>query len=467
MASLLDYLNPEQVRGLLGQLAGGGSFSDPMSGYQMQAPPAPQPQFAPNPFAGGMPQMAPQGGVSQDPFNFVTSGMMPTNQPPPAQSVTQRMPVSLAPPPPEERPQSLPLSAPQQGGMPQGGGGLGDRISMALSALVNPQTPFTYDALRQTGVPHAQALLQANSLETAQANMPTWGIIGQDDFGNNKYGWINRATGTIAIPGAGPGGQGIPNLLEATDRDGNPLMGQAYMAHLEKNTPSMAAAVNGALNGDISLSGRKLQLAVAAASRVDPNFNMNVFNARKELMVSANKATPNSFGGQRNAGNTAVQHLGTAAEQAVKLGNWDAGQPDISHAINWIRQHGSTEQAAAANALNTTIDRYVAEVGRFYSGSASGGVMEREQARQRFNAAKTPQELAAAVQSERDLFSGKLNQLQDQRDSAFAGDARRAEKLVGPIIMSHGQEGFRKIDSSLSSLLGGKPSQGGWTVRPL
>ncbi len=358
----------------------------------------------------------------------------------------ENSPLSLAPPQPGAS--FAPQAAPQA---PQGGG-FGNRLMMALQALGNPQAPFTYNALRESGVPHPQALLQATSLETAQANMPTWGIIAQDDFGNNKYGWINRATGQIAVPGAGPGGVG-PGVTEAMDKDGNPLMGQPYLQHLEKNSPTMASAVKGALAGNLNLTGRKLQMAIAAASRVEEGFDMNIFNGRKALVIDAKKSTPNSFGGQRGSGNTAIEHLGELSSYAKALENFDAGIPLLSHSVNWLKQNASTDQASAANKLNDAVDRYVAEVAKFYAGSNTGGVAERDAARNRFSSIKSGKELAGAIEAERDLFIGKMKQLQAHRDETFP-DQEHADKLVGPVLRPASTEAIDKINNNISALKG-------------
>ncbi len=184
---------------------------------------------------------------------------------------------------------------------------------------------------------------------------------------------------------------------------------------------------------------------------------MNTFNGRKTLTADAKKSTPSSFGGQRNAGNTAIEHLGDVSSAAKALGNWDTGVPIISNTVNWLRQQGSTDQAAAANKLNDAVDRYVAEVGRFFAGSPSSGVSERDAARNRFSAARTGKELAAAIEAERDLFGGKLKQLQSQRDETFT-DPVHADKIIGPVFREGSVKALDQINSNISALKGNAPA---------
>jgi hypothetical protein len=206
-----------------------------------------------------------------------------------------------------------------------------------------------------------------------------------------------------------------------------------------------------------ALRNDKVLALINYANAVDPDFDAASWAQRSQLAKEFSKGTPSSLGGQRNSGNTAIEHLGTISGQAAGLGNISLPGgvfPDVAHVINFARQSGTDQQKAKANAFNDAIDRYVAEIGKFYAGSSSGGVHEREAARQRFNATKTGPELAAAIEAEAELMHGKLKQLEAQRDTVLG---ERGKATVGDIVMPHAQEALGKINKNISVLRGNAP----------
>jgi hypothetical protein len=169
------------------------------------------------------------------------------------------------------------------------------------------------------------------------------------------------------------------------------------------------------------------------------------YQGKRTFINQANSSLPNSFGGQRNAGNTALEHQEELANKIKDLGNTNLGGyfPTMAHWINKMRQEGTAEQKAKANALDDAVERYVDEVKKFYSGSSTGGEAERMAARERFNSAKTPEELYAALRTERNLMMGKMHQLEASADQALG---RHRERQIGPIIRQSAQEAMGRVD---------------------
>jgi hypothetical protein len=255
------------------------------------------------------------------------------------------------------------------GGIAQGGIGRGLTAAVPAAQYEQQQQKqqlsqgATYQALRKAGMPDGVAQAAALNPEMLKTIAPEYfgGFkvvqTGESALGNKTFMMQGPGGKLIPLPGAAGGGS------EPTSADGTPLMGQEYMDYLKKTDPTGAAGVEGLLSGHITAAGRNLQKLIPLASRVDKNFDMNVFTQRKNLAAEAGKATPNTFGGQRNSGNTAIAHLATIADRIKELGNVDIGAfPTISGWINWARQEGTSEQKSKANALNDAIDRYVSDL---------------------------------------------------------------------------------------------------------
>ena len=148
--------------------------------------------------------------------------------------------------------------------------------------------------------------------------------------------------------------------------------------------------------------------------------------------------------------NTALGHLGELAETAASLGNWDTPIAAAGDLANRVRGM-STDQAAKINKLNEQASRFSGEVGKLYSGSAGGGVHEREDTRSRFGGYKTSAELAAALEASKDLISSKLGALDDQRNQIFGPDSSNKFDFLG----ESGRQAIAKIDEAIAKLKGG------------
>ncbi len=491
MASLLDYLNtepggdylrsllglgpPKQAAGLPQQAEAGGPSWNWRNGLLNSE------NLSPTPRTGG--EAAPigitygAGGPAGGPSSYTPS---PVTTPgaslpawasqfgapglsipgaPPAQAVppANQMPVSLAPPPPEPASQTTPPVAPQQ----QGGGSFGDRLSMALSALVNPSTPFTYDALRQSGVPHANALLQATNLETAQANMPTWGIIGQDDFGTNKYGWINRATGQIAVPSAGSG----LGMLDAVDKEGNPLMGQDYLTHLEKTSPSMASLVKAVLRGDASAVGRNLQKAIPAATRVDPNFT-GMADYQTRLQTAKSFAAGGKDAEVVKSYNQAIIHANKAWDLIPKIEGVNVGG-SVGKLINApygeARAATNPQFASDRKEYENLINALSGELMKASRATGRGSLEEIRNWQKGSLSANSGAEMRGAIRGGMDFLEGAMSATSEKKSQGL-----KSQFEPTSLLTEDNRKAFHRISGSSE---GGTPQKAapstGWTVRPL
>ncbi len=461
-----------------------GSFADKLFGQpQMAANAAPSPQQPQQPQlgSGAEPSAVWRGpGEANAIQNNPPPGMTPPPManvpmplPRPAPGVNLGMPSAQQPPAPQApqpvQPQPAPSPQPQVQA-PQSGPGIGDRFSAGAAGFFNAASPMQAIGNLLGGAVTGQ--------RQDAAGRSTLQETGSDPFtGQKTFAWINPANQTMTpatmggMPsgtGNAPGGMGQFSEAIRAGVSGQQLMALAppqiknrLQAMLEgrEAPPTQAAMRNPAV-----------MALMDAAHAIDPNFDETAWRKRSEFIVGLQKGTPSSLGGQRNMGNTALEHLSTVAEKAEAMGNTDLGgwAPGIAALANKGRQALSADQAAKANALNDAVDRYVAEVGRYYSGSSSGGAHEREAARQRFSSVKTNQELSAAIQVEKELFHGKLKQMEEQRDEALGPYAKNYA-----MIQPHGEKALSAIDATLSRMRGGSsaptsaPSSAGWSVKKL
>lgn len=198
-----------------------------------------------------------------------------------------------------------------------------------------------------------------------------------------------------------------------------------------------------------ALRSEPVQRLMDWANNVDPTFDASVFKARSDYRSGLSKTSPSSPGGQRNAVNTMAGHLADASDHLVDLHNKDLGVTFLTAPVNAIRGM-STEQAAKINALKDSLQKYGAEVTKFYAG-APGGEHERQAQTSYFGENKSPQELAAALQSELGLFKSKADIMERQKNEAMGKHGADIQ-----IMSPESLDAFKKVRRNVS-LLKGEP----------
>lgn len=358
-----------------------------------------------------------------------------------------------------------PLSAPQNvAALPQGGAGIPQDQNPTIPSAAKPAAFSAPPPLPPLPQQQQGASSGPNGLEQlASILIPSlrsqYTQTGTDILGHPQYGFVNALKQTVNGQPAGGGSQGGNNFSIPPDVASNP---QAAKEYIQKNYPAAMPYIEAIHRGDASVTGRMVQNFLPVAAMVYPDLQQYDYDARKKMAIDYRSSTFNSAGGQRNAGNTAIGHLATVLKAAQDLQNTNlpgGAAPDIAHMINWVRQHGTADQSAKANALNDAVDRYVEEVKKYYSGSATGGVGERDAARSRLSALKTGPELAAAIGTEADLFKSKLDQLQQSRLATFGDEATADQATGGPVLQPHAQQALKYIQQNLPQLKNGTAPQ--------
>lgn len=188
------------------------------------------------------------------------------------------------------------------------------------------------------------------------------------------------------------------------------------------------------------------------ANTVDYGFDASKWSARKTYRDGLAKTAPASPGGQRNAVNTMAGHLAEVADQIAALKNWDMGVTPLTRGVNAVRGM-TTEQAAKINALNNDLAKFGAEETKYYAGAPGTG-HERQFSSEIFSPNKSPQELAAALESAHRLFRGKADIMERQKNEIL--DKHGADISI---LSPESEDAFKRIMGHVEKLRGGVPTE--------
>jgi hypothetical protein len=438
----------------------------------------------------------------------------PAALPPNAQPTQGQMPQGQMPQMPS---QAMPLP-PALGGASASGAGFGDRLMAGLQSWANTPTgniigglangitglatgqrsdpagmqqqnlKAQYDSLVPVLGPQKAMLAILNPeagktlLQEALTNKEEFKTI-KDSLGGERGYWINNREQTMrpADAAGGAGGSGSlgqgPSLLATGVKqyDAN-LNGDAY---LNQFGPEVKAAVNAYIKGDVMPSGNPRQQAIATKAKeialkygADMGIPVGdaVYNEKRKYYTELGSNSPNAAGGQAKAFNQGISHLTALADKLEKLDNSNGfGIPMVANAYNSARQGMSTSLSAVSDEAKSLGQTVAGEVGKLFSGSGGGGVHERELTRERFDTAKSPAQLAAALRATIETMQGGLSALEQRRD-AVLGPNSNVE-----FLSAETRKNIEKIQAVIDRLEGKSPAASsaaapaelpsGWSVK--
>lgn len=225
---------------------------------------------------------------------------------------------------------------------------------------------------------------------------------------------------------------------------------------------AVRAATKAFINGDVMPTGNpRVQGATPVAKNIGQQVGQalgldvsdTTYPQKRTMLNSLAVSTPSSLGGQINFAGTSLEHLATTADKIVDLNNSGGfGAAPLAKGLNYLRQLG-TDQAGKANAVQGAAQHFGQEVTKFYSGSP-GGEAERTRFLKSLDTAKSPTELADALQTERDLIPGRLDQLATQIKTTLGEHTPRAQKELGRI--EEAKKAIPRIDGAIAKLRGEK-----------
>lgn len=213
--------------------------------------------------------------------------------------------------------------------------------------------------------------------------------------------------------------------------------------------PGAAAIVQKVANYEInpsqlSTKGGHRENIMAAASRLDPNFDAALAPARFAAIKEFNAGGPNSPAGTITAGNTAIQHLKTVSDASEKIGGFSNLGP-----LNSIANRANVGYLGASNdtdlvKYNNAMGRFVEEATKFYRG-VGGAEADIKRAIDAITAAQSPQARNEAIATQAELMASKINALQDRWKQATGPSGWNKITKDFPIVHGKSAEGLDAI----------------------
>ncbi len=303
-----------------------------------------------------------------------------------------------------------------------------------------------YQAVKAAGGTEAQALAARSSPEVFKAIAPElfggWKLVktSSNPITGDVYEmqgpggklmsldeFRRRGGGGEASGSSTPGGGGM--LAPGVKNYDSSLTGDAYLAQF---SPEVQSAVKAYMKGDVMPTGNpRLQGIAAVAKTIAQKYGQDigqpvsdaVFSERRKYRTELGSNSATTAGGQAKAFVQGIEHADTLATKLEGLKNWNGlGVPFLAAGANAIRQGLSTNQAGLADEAKAIGQTLAGEVGKLFSGSAGGGVHERQMTRDRFSTISSGPQLAGALEGTIETMEGGLKALESRRDQVLGPD---------------------------------------------
>jgi len=328
--------------------------------------------------------------------------------------------------------------------------GAGDPQGMTLANLAQHQylTSPEYLAKAERAKLEVQKEFTPNTVDVKTPG-PFGDTVSQtvEKVGPGQYRPITLQSGS---GGTTPGQSGI--LAKGVSSLNPELKAKDY---LDQFSPEFQAAVQSYLDGRSNPASNPRKGWAEAVKAVGQKFGADIgipaddasIAQRRTLLNDLSKTNPGSAGGQITFARTSLNHLANVAEAAAGLNNVDTGFTPINSLINNARALSST-QAAKIAALQDAAQHYGQEVTKFYAGSP-GGEGERTRFLTALAGAKSPQELAAVIEAEKNLIPERLGEIKNRMENILGPSAANF-----PVESPESVSSVNKINKTLARMRG-------------
>jgi hypothetical protein len=263
-------------------------------------------------------------------------------------------------------------------------------------------TQKAYVSIGANGQPQ---VIPFGAVDTTKVKESTkFSVIGEDQFGNKQYGFVDPTTGKVTPYQGGAGAAPAQNF---------DLHGEAYIATLD---PRMASQVRAILEGRAPYPTGMLlktpygQQLAAAVTQADPTFESGNATARVKVRNEFLAGGPSSPAARVTAGNNAINHMDEANYYAQQLN--DLGFDTLNAAAN-AATPGSSEIGKALKGYNTAVNNFAGEIVKFNTGS-EGALEDRREKAALFSQNLTAGERKNAMLSQLGILTSNMSSLQER-----------------------------------------------------
>lgn len=366
---------------------------------------------------------------------------------------------------------------------------IGQAISRASSAVIPAHAAdvkqqldlqsrsYGTKALVDAGVPLQQAIAAAGDPDLKKALIQNYiidrkseikSVKSKDAFGNeterlysvNPFDNTSKEItlgDTDGKGGAAAGGKNASFAQGITPETfDHSKVGDEYLAQF---SPELQAGVKAYLRGDSLPTGRQQQaqvikqIAQKYGDDIGVPANDQAYYQKKNFVNSLGN-TNSGVGMQVKGFQQGLEHMTELADKLEKLGNVNGlGIAPLAHAANAVRGL-STTQGDVRKGVDASAQALAGEIGKLYSGSSGGGVLERQATKDLFGKDLSGPEMAGAMESTLELMQGGLRTIEQRRDDIFGAGAKdiKGANFLG----SKQQEAIDRIQNTIKRLRGGE-----------
>jgi hypothetical protein len=283
--------------------------------------------------------------------------------------------------------------------------------------------------------------------------------VGEDMFGNKKYGFVDEVTGHVTpFEGSTPfggGGAGGGNV-------NSDLTGEAY---LKQFPPEIQSAVKAYVGGESMPTGNPRAGFTQAVKQIAQKYGQDIgtpaddaaFSERRKMRTDIGSSSPNTMGGIISNGKSAFEHLANLGDKYAALGNYNGPNfPGGGHVATLGNAAGnivgptSAQQDKIAQTNDNAL-KYGQEATKFYAGSG-GGEAERMAALHGISPrTASSNEMAGFLQTEKELMLGRLKQKEEQIRGTLGQEYLNQHPVMTPDL----QKTLARIEGNIAKLRGG------------
>lgn len=245
--------------------------------------------------------------------------------------------------------------------------------------------------------------------DEAKSYKPTWGIVRKSvdpDTGQSReeYGWIDPNGKKVTDAQGRPLGDPPAAKPAATNPDGTPLTGKAYLDGISPQRATLAKQIaEYKVNpGGLSVRGGHREQAIADATRYNPDYDQRRFASSNASIKNFDAGTE---GRTVRSLNVAIDHLNTLQEAAEALKNGNT--PILNRITNAYREKTGSPLTTNFDSIKQVVS---AEIAKAVVGGTTA-LHDRDDMAQRAANSQSHDQLSGIVTQFKKLMAGQMKGL--------------------------------------------------------